>query len=67
MRAGNGWKEVLVALQKEKRGKGGAAPTDELTSVLDACREDIVGMWEDQAVKAMLRRRNVRLQDMPGL
>ena len=67
VRAGNGWKEVLVALQKEKRGKGGTSPTDELTSVVDACREDIASMWEDQAVKAMLRRRNVRLQDMPGL
>ncbi|KIP04653.1 hypothetical protein PHLGIDRAFT_109311 [Phlebiopsis gigantea 11061_1 CR5-6] len=66
VRAGNGWKEVLAALQKEKRGKGATSPTEELTAVLDACREDIVSMWEDQAVKGMLRRRNVRLQDMPG-
>lgn len=67
VRAGSGWKEVLLALQKEKRSKGTPSPTEELTTVLDACREDIVGMWDDQAVKAMLRRRGVRLQDMPGL
>lgn len=67
VRAGNGWKEVLVALQKDKKGKNGTTLTEELTSVLDKCREDIMSMWDDQAVKAMLRRRSVRLQDMPGL
>ncbi|KAI0093378.1 G-protein alpha subunit [Irpex rosettiformis] len=71
VRAGNGWKDVLMKLQKEQKdklkGKGNAAgTTDELTTVLDGCREDIVGLWEDQAVKAVLRRHGVRMQDMPG-
>lgn len=67
VRAGSGWKDVLVALQKDRKGKNGQPPTEELTAVLDKCREDLVNMWEDQAVKEMLRRRGVRLQDMPGL
>jgi guanine nucleotide-binding protein alpha-1 subunit len=67
VRAGNAWKEVLVKLQRDKSGKNGVSLTEELTTVLEACREDIVSMWEDQAVKDMLRRRMVRLQDMPGL
>ena len=72
VRAGNGWKDVLMKLQKEQKdklkGKGNAAgTTDELTTVLDACREDIVSLWEDPAVKAVLKRHGVRMQDMPGL
>ena len=72
VRAGNGWKDVLVKLHKEQKdklkGKGSnAGNTDELTTVLDACREDIVSLWGDQAVRAVLKRRGVRMQDMPGL
>jgi len=71
VRAGNGWKDVLVKLQKEQKdklkGKGNVAgTTDELTTVLDACRDDILSLWEDQAVRAVLKRRGVRMQDMPG-
>ncbi|GJE90625.1 G-protein alpha subunit [Phanerochaete sordida] len=66
VRAGNGWKDVLGKLQKEKKGKQGQSLIDELSAVLDASKEDIVGMWEDRAVKDMLRRRGIRLQDMPG-
>lgn len=67
VRAGNGWKEVLVKLQNEKKSKDGKSLIDELTAVLEASKDDIVSMWEDPAVKDMLRRRGIRLQDMPGL
>lgn len=67
VRAGSGWKEVIAAMQKEKRETSGLPPTEELTKVLDACRDDIVSLWEDAAVKDMLKRRSIRLQDMPGL
>lgn len=66
VRAGNGWKEVLVKLQNEKKSKSGRSLIDELVNVLDTSKDDIVSMWEDQAVKDMLRRRGIRLQDMPG-
>jgi guanine nucleotide-binding protein alpha-1 subunit len=72
VRAGNGWKDALVKLQKEQKDKlkgkeNSAGTTDELTIVLDNCRDDIVSLWEDKAVRAVLKRRNVRMQDMPGL
>lgn len=53
------------------KGKGRAAANeskkDDPTTVLDACREDIVALWEDQVVRGVLKKRGVRLQDMPGL
>lgn len=74
VRAGNGWKSVLASLQaqgEKSKGKGNAngnaGATDELTTVLAACREDVLSLWEDQAVRAVLKRRGIRLQDMPGL
>ncbi|KAI0338804.1 G-alpha-domain-containing protein [Trametopsis cervina] len=84
VRAGNGWKDVLVQLHqasatskgKSSRGGGGngggngekgdGAGTEELAALLEACREDVVGLWEDAAVRAVLRRRAVRVEDMPG-
>lgn len=72
VRAGNGWKSVLASLQaqgEKSKGKNanGTTTTDELTTVLANCRDDVLSLWEDQAVRAVLRRRGVRLQDMPGL
>ncbi|KAI0703479.1 G-protein alpha subunit [Cytidiella melzeri] len=71
VRAGNGWKDVLVKLQKEQQEKqkgkmNDAGTTDELTTMLDSFRDDIISLWEDQAVRAVLKRRGVRMQDMPG-
>ncbi|EKM50981.1 uncharacterized protein PHACADRAFT_262889 [Phanerochaete carnosa HHB-10118-sp] len=66
VRAGNGWKDVLVKLQQENGNRNGRSLGDELGAALEASKDDIVSMWEDNAVKDMLRRRGVRLQDMPG-
>lgn len=53
------------------KGKGrnaaNDAKKDDPTTVLAACKEDIVTMWEDQVVRGVLKKRGVRLQDMPGL
>lgn len=40
---------------------------DNPSAVLAACRDDIVTLWEDTVVQAVLKKQNVRLQDMPGL
>ena len=40
---------------------------DNPTAVLAACKDDIVTLWEDTIVRAVLKKHNVRLQDMPGL
>ncbi|OBZ73276.1 Guanine nucleotide-binding protein alpha-4 subunit [Grifola frondosa] len=53
--------------------KGGSRPgtsdgrhSDDPTTVLAACKDDIVALWEDPVVRAVLKKHNVRLQDMPG-
>lgn len=83
VRAGSGWKGVLgnfVGVNAGEtngmangNGKDKGRPVtneakkDDPTTVLAACREDIVSLWEDQTVRAVLKKRGVRLQDMPGL
>ncbi|KDQ51783.1 hypothetical protein JAAARDRAFT_62307 [Jaapia argillacea MUCL 33604] len=34
--------------------------------VLVACKNDIIALWEDKAVKSVLKKQGVRLEDMPG-
>ncbi|KZT65499.1 G-protein alpha subunit [Daedalea quercina L-15889] len=78
VRAGSGWKGLLAGLQspdaaaaagqaKEPRRPSTAeGRRDDPTAVLAACRDDIVALWEDPVVRAVLKRRGIRLQDMPG-
>ena len=37
------------------------------SSVLSACREDIVALWSDPVVRAILKRRRIDLESHPGL
>ena len=74
VRAGSGWKGLLSSLQdvggsaKEPRRPSTAeGRKDDPTAVLAACRDDIIALWEDPVVKSVLKRRGIRLQDMPGL
>ncbi|KAI0773014.1 G-protein alpha subunit [Trametes elegans] len=53
--------------------KGGSRPStansqgkDNPSAVLAACKDDIVTLWEDTIVQNVLKKHNVRLQDMPG-
>ncbi|KAI0668024.1 G-alpha-domain-containing protein [Trametes maxima] len=39
---------------------------DNPSAVLAACRDDILALWEDAVVQGVLKKHNVRLQDMPG-
>jgi len=39
---------------------------DDPTLVLAASKDDIISLWEDEAIRAVLRRRGVRLEDSPG-
>ncbi|KAI8970752.1 G-alpha-domain-containing protein [Trametes punicea] len=47
-------------------GHAHAKDKDTPAAVLAACKDDIVMLWEDPVVQAVLKKRNVRLQDMPG-
>jgi hypothetical protein len=40
---------------------------DEITNVLDACRDDMVALWRDPIVKEILHRRDIHLEEGPGL
>ncbi|KAH9913707.1 guanine nucleotide binding protein, alpha subunit [Fomitopsis serialis] len=78
VRAGSGWKGLLAGIQQDggadgqARAKEPRRPStaegrrDDPTAVLAACRDDIIALWEDPVVRAVLKRRGVRLQDMPG-
>jgi guanine nucleotide-binding protein subunit alpha len=42
-------------------------PVDEVTEVLASCHEDMKALWSDEAVKVVLRKRKLRLEDTAGL
>jgi hypothetical protein len=74
-----GWKSALEgpgAMVKAMKGGGSrnghaedekAMPVDEATEVIARCKEDMKMLWEDDAVKAVLTRRRIRLEDSAGL
>lgn len=62
VRAGGGWKSKLVT-----HAAHDLPGNNEATQVLAACKDDIIKLWEDPAVRALLARKEIRLQDTPGL
>lgn len=79
VRANSGWKATLErATSPESRSSTGSRHIrpltggdgrnkDDPTQVLSACKDDIISLWKDPAVKEVLWRNNVRLEDSPGL
>ncbi|KAG6879384.1 hypothetical protein C0992_003098 [Termitomyces sp. T32_za158] len=67
-----GWKHVfegpLAALsgnsQHNSREKSGTV--DDATEVIAECKQDISALWVDPAVKAVLDKRRIRLEDSAG-
>ncbi|KAF6753959.1 guanine nucleotide binding protein, alpha subunit [Ephemerocybe angulata] len=49
-----------------ERRRGSAEGEDEATEVIASCCEDIVSLWRDEGVRALLRRRRIRLEDSAG-
>ncbi|KAF5335495.1 hypothetical protein D9611_012203 [Ephemerocybe angulata] len=49
-----------------ERRRGSAEGEDEATEVIASCCEDIVSLWRDEGVRALLRRRKIRLEDSAG-
>lgn len=39
---------------------------DDPTLVLAASKDDIISLWEDEAIRGVLKKRGVRLEDSPG-
>lgn len=40
---------------------------DEVTEVIASCKDDMVALWSDQAVRTVLKNWNIRMEDSPGL
>lgn len=49
----------------EQAGSGDSA--DGATDILASCQEDMKALWSDEAVKMVLRKRKLRLEDTAGL
>ncbi|KAG6836284.1 hypothetical protein H0H93_009475, partial [Arthromyces matolae] len=70
----NGWKSTLIKLRSSGRQARQDAEDqrkvqvieDDVAEVLDACKDDIKALWEDQVVAEMLNRRKARIEDSPG-
>ena len=75
VRAGSGWKGTLTVSSKERPVARKAQQTkppspvrdNDPTYVLAGSRDDIMTLWEDPAVKTILKKHNVRLEESPGL
>ena len=39
----------------------------EALEIIASCQEDMQALWEDEVIQAMLKRRRLRLDLMPGL
>lgn len=73
VRPGASWKGVLARGVSRINGRPMSAGTtgletkDEPQEVLFQCRKDIMTLWSDPAVRDILRRRKIRLEEFPGL
>lgn len=74
VRPGTSWKGfvargkgVLGAGRPTSAGTAGIETKDEATVVLHECRSDLLCLWGDPAVREILRRRKIRLEEQPGL
>jgi hypothetical protein len=72
VRGTHGWKSALDKIGRAK--KGGSVSTlepggerDGVTEMLVTCRDDIKALWADGGVRQLLKRREVRMDDAPGL
>ena len=76
---GSGWKErlqELLTLETEFMNhvpdclgprRGSQAGEMDLGVVLPALKSDIVTLWQDSSVQALLKRRKLKIEEMPGL
>jgi len=69
VRPGSAWKTMLGITNSQRPSRPGSPDgkrSDEVASVLNVCQDDIIALWEDPVVKAMLKAHNVRLEESPG-
>nr|GAT53069.1 predicted protein [Mycena chlorophos] len=63
-----GWITALGLREGRKSGEedGSESPTDSTTEILFSLRDDILALWEDPDVRALLRAANLRIEDRAG-
>jgi guanine nucleotide-binding protein alpha-1 subunit len=74
VRAGSGWKRLLqLAIRAPVEAEGGPRRSamadrnrDDPTSVLAACKQDIISLWTDPVLKEILKERGVRPENASG-
>ncbi|KAG8942591.1 hypothetical protein FRC04_003578 [Tulasnella sp. 424] len=74
VRSSSNWKRGLFSGGPGSKGKeNGAAEAerrsaekDDPIAIVNACREDMVALWKDASVQSILRRKGVRLEELPG-
>lgn len=70
VRSRSGWKGALgwaKGFSSGKPKKGRDRDGDDALDVLLGCKDDIIGLWQDPLIRKMLRRRQVDIEDTPGL
>lgn len=66
VRAGSGWKSLLKT-QRDRRDIRSSDDLQNCQRIIEACKEDMILLWEDATIQAGLMAHNVRLQDHSGL
>jgi guanine nucleotide-binding protein subunit alpha len=59
----NAWKDAL----RRYRTLDGEQHMDEATEVIVSCKDDMKALWTDEAVRALLTGRRMRIEDSAGL
>lgn len=73
VRSSSNWKKGLFSGGAGSKGKENGEverksnEKDDPIAIVNACREDMVALWKDGSVQSILRRKGVRLEEMPGL
>lgn len=71
VRPGKGWHGALLRGARPSRptsaGSAGLETPDNAQCVLGSCRPDMIALWQNPTVRAILQRRKVRLEELPGL
>jgi len=70
VRPGIGWHSALLRGARSSRpasaGTTGLETPDDTQCVLDSFRTDMITLWRNPTVRAILQRRKVRLEEFPG-
>ncbi|KAI0336827.1 G-alpha-domain-containing protein [Cubamyces sp. BRFM 1775] len=62
------WKGVFHKMMGRNSSDGDAdfSDPDDPSRILHACAEDMITLWNDPVIKALLRAQGIRMEDMPG-